>query len=94
MHFLFGPHCLSISALHARPCEVPSLVNVRFSLLMVNLALDCSPALDRAFGPVCACRDFDLMLSFEQIIFDIDVSSLFLVLLPFCLLIRLKTSQN
>jgi hypothetical protein len=55
---------------------------------------DCSPALDVDFGPAVACRDFDFTLAFEQSIFDIGVSSLFTVLLPFCLWLRLKNPRK
>jgi ATP-binding cassette, subfamily C (CFTR/MRP), member 1 len=55
---------------------------------------DCISALDRDFGPVVSCRDFDFTLSFEQSIFEIGVSSLFLVVLPFCLWIRLQIPRE
>jgi hypothetical protein len=54
----------------------------------------CSPVLDRNFGPVVGCKDFDFTLAFEHSIFDIGVSSLFLILLPFCLWLRLRTPQK
>ena len=54
----------------------------------------CSPVLDRDFGPVVACQDFDFTLAFELSIFDIGVSSLFIILLPFCLWLRLRTPRQ
>jgi hypothetical protein len=69
----------------------------RTPLLQVNMPSkqqDCNSTLDREFGPVVACHDFDFTLSFEQSVFEIGVSSLFLVLLPFCLWVRLRTPRK
>jgi hypothetical protein len=55
---------------------------------------DCHPAFDRAFGPVVACRAFDFTLAFEHSIFDIGVSSLFIILTFVCLFLRIRFPEK
>lgn len=39
----------------------------------------CNATFDNDFGPASACGDFDFSLAFEQIVFIIGTSSLFLL---------------
>jgi hypothetical protein len=55
---------------------------------------DCDAAFDRAFGPVVACRAFDFTLAFEQSIFDIGVSSLFVILTFVCLFLKIPLPEK
>jgi ATP-binding cassette subfamily C (CFTR/MRP) protein 1 len=50
---------------------------------MTRYSLQCNRTADNQFGPIVPCVDFDFSLAFEQSIFIIGISSLFLVLFPF-----------
>lgn len=43
----------------------------------------CTELLDSHFGPIAKCDQFDFTLTFEQSIFGIGISALFLLWLPF-----------
>jgi hypothetical protein len=45
--------------------------------------ISCNGTVDNQFGPAVACMDFDFTLAFEQSIFIIGISSLFLISFPF-----------
>jgi ATP-binding cassette subfamily C (CFTR/MRP) protein 1 len=58
----------------------------------------CDVAVDRKFGPGVQCSQFDFTLTFEQSIFGIGISTIFLLLFPvrakqlFCA--PIKTTQH
>jgi hypothetical protein len=47
------------------------------------MAEPCNVGLDQRFGPVVQCSQFDFTLAFEQSIFGIGISAMFLLLFPF-----------
>lgn len=47
------------------------------------MASACTVAADQTFGPAVKCGQFDFTLFFEQSIFGIGISSLFLLFVPF-----------
>lgn len=52
-------------------------------LISIMATVPCTELTDSQFGPVANCDQFDFTLTFEQSIFGIGISALFLLWLPF-----------